>query len=215
MNPNIFEQCGTTYEDVLSLVSSVAIQCMRKYHVEDMKEELVSQGMITVLECLRNFDPTRHAKATTYVYKYVFGRLNRLAQMQRKYRNARLSFEDARECIAMDPSKDSPIYAEPNPYSMRPDTMYDKTRFHKFAQKVFEYHDADVEQYKRAYKPHADSRSRQIATRLRQKSVTRISKTVRSVLRLNCPLSTVSQILANFSTSASQVIENPEEKSNH
>lgn len=195
MRENIFEKCGTTYEDVLNVVKSIATKVANLYGVYDYREELISMGMLTALECLRNFDHSRNVKPTTYIYRFVFGRLKRLAYNQKAYLQMQDRETEPTEPVS-DSSKDAPIFFEPNPYRLRPDVMYDAIREQKVVRKACDKHVDDIAKYARIVQREQGSvLGRARIRRERARCAGAIRRTINHVLMLNRPLSSVSTIL--------------------
>ena len=198
MSENIFEQCGTTYEDILNVVKSIAKKIVNLYGVYDYKDELVSAGMLAAVECLNNFDHSRNAKATSYIYRAVFGRLKRLAYDQKQY----IHTQD-KELVHLSAIRDSsravPVFFTPDPYRLRPDVIYDAKRKQKVVQKAFDKHTDEIEKYVRVVeREHGTVPGRARIKRERERCVVTIRRTINHVLMLNRPLSAVSAILEEF-----------------
>lgn len=179
MGDDLFLQCQTTYEDIRRLLKSIVGRVVRQYNVMELSEELESQGWLIAVESLKQFDPLRNVKATTFVYAQVYGRLLRLARMHHKQRQAREAMSDS--FALTDNSKDLMAF-EPNPYRMQPDVLYDINRRRRMVSALHGKHRKDIHEYLAAEEMRGDATVRQRASRQRRKSLERIRETCRHIL---------------------------------
>lgn len=199
MADNIFEQCGTTHHDVCCVVKRIARQLSAMYDISDYYDELVSHGMLTAIEYLKHYDKERNAKATTYLYRYVWGRLKQLASDQKQYILSQCGSQ-AEDKLTTESSREVPLFLAPDPYRQRPDVIYDVRREQRVIEKVCEKHRSDIEMYRSAVRDVAKAGGRSRVLRQKTRCATKIRQTLHRVFVLNRPLSAISSILESFST---------------
>ncbi len=198
MADNIFEHCGTTHHDVCCIVKRIARQLSCMYDIGDYYEELVSHGMLTAIEYLKHYDKERNAKATTYLYRYIWGRLKQLACDQKQYILSQCNGQED-DNLTTESSREVPFFLAPDPYRQRPDVIYDVRREQRVIEKVCERHRGDIEMYRSAVRDIAKDGGRSRVLRQKNRCATKIRQTLHRVFALNRPLSAISSILESFS----------------
>lgn len=144
MNDPIFERCHIQYETVLRLIRSISAQVLGPYLCEDRMAELEGEGWVIALEALRQFDPSRGAQASTYLWLQLNSRLRRYHAAALNHGMHTVHHERMCEVFSTDGVPQSGVF-DGNPWAMAPDVMYEKKERLTFWKRIKENNASGVQ----------------------------------------------------------------------
>ena len=177
-----FEAYGTTYHDVKKLLNSIVKKLVRKYKVDEIYEELLSQAWLTVLEIMPKYDAGLNTKLTTYIYQRVEGYLRRFINDHIKYQFSQDQTYDDNEEMGTDSSKEIPPF-EINMFTMRPDVIFDTKRRNKIYSRIEKRHAVEIQNYLQATGIGGDTKKRKALQRQRNANLSILKSSANRALQ--------------------------------
>lgn len=182
MTNDKFEAYGTTYHDVKNILNSIVKKLVRKYRVDEIYEELLSQAWLTVCEIMPKYDASFNTKFTTYIYQRVEGYLKRFINDHIKYQFSQDPTYDDNMEMGTDSSKEIPPF-EVNMFTMRPDIIFDTKRRNKILSRIEKRHADEIQNYLQASGIGGDTKTRKALQRQRNSNLSILKSSANRALQ--------------------------------